>query len=65
MRYKRKELKFRKGYLKKFVQETGFSEPTVRAALRYENDTDIQRDIRDLAMKSGYLKLEYTLVEDK
>lgn len=64
MRYKVKPLKFRNGYLKKFVEETGFNEKTVRSALRYENDTDTQRLIREKARKSGYLEVEYELVKD-
>lgn len=44
------------GCIKKLSEDIKVSTLTIRKALRYDNDTDKQRMVRNEARKRGYIK---------
>lgn len=56
MNAKKTPIKLRMGCIKKLSEDIGVSILTIRRALRYENDTDTQRFVRQKAHELGYIK---------
>ena len=52
----KKAIKLRMGCIKKLSEDIKVSTLTIRKALRYDNDTDKQRMVRNEARKRGYIK---------
>ena len=52
----KKTIKLRMGCIKKLSEDIKVSTLTIRKALRYDNDTDKQRMVRNEARKRGYIK---------
>lgn len=53
---KKKEIKLRPGYQKKLAADCGVGISTVRRALRWDADTDLQNLIRKRARDLGYTR---------
>lgn len=53
---KKKPIKLRIGYQKKLAEDCGVGVATVKRALQYDADTDIQNLVRKRAKELGYIR---------